>query len=126
MNLDIAPGWSAELDRGPDWLFVRLHGDTPYETEGTELAERVWCLLEQQLAHRIVIELDEIALLRSHLVGELVRLHKRVYAQEGIMRICGLSDSNYDVLRSSRLHNQFPRYQTREEAVMGARPAQPR
>ena len=126
MNLDLAPGWSADLERGPDWLFVRLHGSLPFDTQGMDLADRVWKMLEQGLAHRLVLELDEIDLLRSHLIGELVRLHKRVCSRQGVMRVSGLSDSNYDVLKASRLHYRFPRYGTREEAVRGYRPNQPR
>jgi anti-anti-sigma regulatory factor len=114
------------LDRGPDWLFVRLQAEEPYDSQGTALAERVWQLLEQEFAHRLVVEMDDVELLRSHLIGELVLLHKRVCANHGIMRLSGLSDRNYDVLRSSRLHDRFPRYFTREEAVMAYRPTKPR
>ena len=32
MLLELAPEWTMEIDRGPDWLFIRLqpphHGDT--------------------------------------------------------------------------------------------------
>ena len=126
MNLDLAPGWTAELDRGPGWLFVRLQGSTPFDTQGIDLADKVWQLLEQEFGHRLVLELDDVELLRSHLLGELVRLHKRICARDGVMRLSGLSDSNYEVLCSSRLQHRFPRFQNREEAVMGYRPTKPR
>jgi anti-anti-sigma factor len=127
VHVDLAPGWTVELDRGPDWLFARLHGPTSSDAEGVPLAERLVAMLDNEFVHRIVLELDEIELLRSPLLGELVRLHKRVCSRDGVMRICGLSDSNYEVLRSSRLHDRFPRYTTREEAVLGyRRPNKPR
>jgi hypothetical protein len=49
----------------------------------------------------------------------LVNLHKRIYTHGGLLRIAGLSDDNYRVLVACRLHERFPRYASREEAVMG-------
>lgn len=126
MNLDLAPGWHVELERGPDWLFVRLKGEPPFDAEGMDLAERVWRMVEQEGAHRVLIELDDIDLLRSPLLGELVRLHKRVASRDGIFRVSGLSQQNYDVLRSSGLHHRLPCYRNRADAVMGFRPTKPR
>ena len=126
MILDLAPGWSVELDRGPGWLFVRLRGEPPYDAQGIGIADRVWKLLEQEFGHRIVLEMDDVELLRSPLIGELVLLHKRVCSRDGLMRLSGLSDSNYEVLRTNRLHHRFPRFRSRSEAVMGYRPSQPR
>jgi hypothetical protein len=124
--LDLAPGWAVELDRGPGWLFVRLKGDDPSDMQEIDLADRVWKLLEQEFGHRIVVELDDIGLLRSQLIGELVHLHKLVCEHHGVMRVSGLSDRNYEVLRTNRLHHRFPRFQSRTDAVMGYRPSQPR
>ena len=126
MILDLAPGWSVELDRGPGWLFVRPHTRMTDDLASIDLANQVWQLLEREFGHRVVLEMDDVGLLRSHLVGELVRLHKRVTSHEGLMRVCGLSDGNYEVLRTTQLHHRFPRYRDREEAVMGQRPTKPR
>lgn len=124
----IAPGWDLDVERGPDWLFVRLcppdglpFGETP------PLAEAVWELLQQQFAHRLVVELDNVHLLSSYLIGQLVLLHKRVCACGGIMRLSGVSDASRMALRACRLDGQLPMYADRTEAVMGGyRPTQPR
>ncbi|MFV1967926.1 MAG: hypothetical protein ACC628_21040 [Pirellulaceae bacterium] len=126
MILDLVPGWTMELDRGPGWLFVRLRGTAPFDAQGIGVADRVVKLLEQEFGHRVVVELDDVDMLRSELVGELVRLHKRVCSRDGLMRVSGLSDSNYEVLRTNRLHHRFPRFHSRADAVMGTRPCQPR
>ena len=126
MMLDLAPGWTMEVDRGPDWLFVRLHGEEPFDTEGIAVGARLWQVLDQGFVNRLVIELDEIQLLRSHLLGELVLLHKRLQDQGGMLRLTGLSDGNYQVLTSSGLSDRFPRYRSCEDAVMGYRPGKPR
>lgn len=126
MLLTLAPGWTLELDRGPDWLFVSLRGEHPHETESVEFAERVWELMQQHFTSRLVLELNRVSLLHSHFVGELLRLHKRVVSQDGLLRLSGLSDSNQEVLRTLRVAERFPQYRSREEAVMGHRPSQPR
>jgi len=126
MMLSLAPGWNVEVERGPDWLFVRIRDPDALEPQCHDLADRVWQLLQQEFSHRLVVELDDIRLLSSSLIGELVRLHKRVHTNGGVVRLCGLSDSNYEALRTCQLAGRFPRYDTREDAVMGYLPARPR
>ena len=98
--LEVAPGWTIDMERGPDWLYVRLHVDRSCWSEVTGLAESIWSLLRQQFTHRLVLELDELTCLPSSLMGELVRLYKRIQAHDGLMRLCGLSQTNLDALAS--------------------------
>jgi len=126
MILDLAPDWKMEVDRGPDWVFIRLHGKEPFDTDGIELSNRLARVLEQEFSHRLVLELDDIRVMNSHFVAELVTLHKQLHDRGGLLRISGLSDENYSVLCASKLGDRFPQYHTREDAVMGYRPAKPR
>lgn len=126
MLLELAPEWTTEIDRGPDWLFVRLRPPRQGDTGEIALAEMIWQKLEQSFCYRVVLELDDVTFLRSWMVGELVRLHKRVTAHGGMLRLCGISAANQDVLRTCRLEDRFPSYRNRTDAVMGYRPPQPR
>ena len=126
MIQELGSGWSVEIDRGPDWLFISLQGSEPFDAAGIDFATRVWQLVDQEFVNRLVLEMDNVPILRSELLGELVRLHARITSQGGIMRISGLSDQNFEVLRSCRLEDRFPQYQSREEAVLGYRPNKPR
>ena len=126
MLLEVAPEWSLAIDRGPDWMFIRLSPPRDGDTGEIALAEMIWDKLQQSFCHRVVLEMDDVKFLRSWLVGELVRLHKRVAANGGMLRLCGLSPANHDVLRISRLDDHFPAYRNRTDAVMGYRPAKPR
>ena len=92
INQELGSGWAVEIDRGPDWLFVSLRGQAPFDAVGVDLAERVWQLFDQEFVNRLVLEMDRVPMLRSELVGELVRLHSRITSQGGVMRISGLSD----------------------------------
>jgi anti-anti-sigma factor len=125
MLVEMDQEWAVEIDRGPDWLFIRLR---PPPTDAGEfpLAETIWEKLEQSFCHRVVIELDEVTYLRSWLVGQLVRLHKRLASHGGMMRLSGVSSASQDVLRTCRLAEQFPAYRNRTDAIMGHRPPQPR
>lgn len=113
---------SIEVDLGPDWIFVKPVGADLRNAEFSGFAEAVWRLLEQADLHRVVLELELLPILRSLLIGELVMLHKRVHAHGGLLRICGLSDNNHEVLRISRLDSRFPQYANRGAAVMGHMP----
>lgn len=126
MLLDVAPGWSMDLDRGPDWLFVRLRPPAHGFGLEVDLAEAVWEKLDQAFCYRLVLELDEVPMLRSWMIGQLVLLHKRICSHDGMMRLCGVSDANHEVLRCCRLDDRFPQYRNRTDAVMGHRPVRPR
>ena len=123
----LAPGWELDVDRGPDWLFVRVRCPDMPGKDSPPLAETIWQLMTQQFCHRVVLELGEVRLLHSLLVGQLVLLHKRLAQHEGgMLRVCGLSPSNRQVLEMARLEKRFPNFENREQAVMGQRPVLPR
>lgn len=124
--IEIAPGWSLTVDRGPDWLFVRIGPQRQNAVDSPPLAECIWRIVEQHFTYRVVLELDELDVLPSYLIGQIVLLHKRLTSRGGVMRICGLSERNQQVLALSRLSSRFPNYSSRGEAVVGHWPGQPR
>ena len=126
MATQMASPWTFALERGPDWLFIRVGAPDNGDAEGFPLADEIWQLMQQQFARRVVLDLSQLKILRSVVIGQLVQLHKRVYTHDGLMRVAGLSDDNYSVLVACRLHDRFPHYHTPEEAVMGHCPTQPR
>jgi anti-anti-sigma factor len=112
-------GWEFDVERGPDWLFIRPHRPSTDLAEAGTLAEEIWSILEQGFANRLVLELDGIGHLRTAVIGQLVRLYKRIHTRGGLMRVCGLSADNRDVLRHCRLDSWLPQYANRSDAVMG-------
>ncbi len=112
-------------------MFVRPRGSAQelvelVETDVPHLADEIWALLEKYFTRRLVLELDQFGHLNSFGVGQLVRLHKRIGTQGGMMRICGLSEANRRVLDQCRLSGRLPCYENRNDAVMASRPIQPR
>lgn len=119
-------GWDLEVDRGPNWLFVKLR--QPNGTmagDQVPLADELWTLLQQHFTSRMVLELDEVDRLQSWLMGQLVSLNKRVSNNGGMLRLCGLNKANSDAFKASRLDRCLPVFHDRHEAV-GVRPRQPR
>jgi anti-anti-sigma regulatory factor len=107
-------------------LFVRPHVAAKQADDGG-LADQVWDLLECSSTHRLVLELDEVGLLESGLIGQLLLLKERIESRGGMMRICGLSPANQQVLAKCQLESFLPQYCDRTDAVMGGfRPTQPR
>ena len=111
------------VDRGPGWLFVRLHPD---HEQMNALADRLWTLMNKHFIHRLVLEMDEVVFLPSQLIGQLVMLQKRVLQHEGSLRLCGLSPSCVDALHVCRLGQAMPNFACREDAVRGYNAAKPR
>jgi hypothetical protein len=117
--IDISPGWAMQADISPEWLFVRLVYTRPAPDAAPPVAERVWSLAEQHQLCRFVLEIDPEVRLTSHLVSQLILLHKRSHKSEGVTRICGFTEDQYQVLRIMSLATRFPNYATREDAVLG-------
>jgi anti-sigma B factor antagonist len=116
--LDMAPGWEVAVERGPDWLFVKLNQPEAGLEEAPPLAEQLWSLLEQHFTYRLVLEMDPVAVLRSHLIGQLVLLHRWITDRGGVLRLCGLSMGNRRVLETCHLDGRFPAYGNRMDAVL--------
>ncbi len=119
-------GWRYDVDRGPDWVFVRLHPDDESAGSTASLADQMWSVLEQSFTYRLVLELDEVPIMQSYLIAQLVMLAKRVHSHGGLLRLCGLSPANQEVIHLCRLDGCLPHYGNRGDAVMGHRPLQPR
>lgn len=116
----LATALSCDLDveRGPDWLFVRVRNLDPEDSDAS-LAERLRRLLQQHFTYRLVLELNEVEVLDSLLIGQLIQLYRWIEQHDGVMRLCGLSARNRQVLHACRLDDRLLPYGDRQEAVMG-------
>lgn len=127
-----ATDWILRVERGPDWLFVRLLPD-PGESLlcGGDLVDSIWDMLQSHHANRLVLELDCVDTLDGSLLADISRLGTKVQAEGGLIRICGLSDPNLAKLRASPEAERVPHFTNREEAVGSrrseiSRPGKPR
>ena len=117
--------WTSNADPIGCWCGLPI--STRRNPTRLRLAERIWRLLQQHFTYRLVLELDQVRLLTSRLIAQLVQLHRRIEEHGGVMRLCGLSPQNCEVLHTCRLDDRLTPYQDRQAAIMGCeRPRQPR
>lgn len=115
---DVCESWGVDVSRGPDWLFLRLH---PGSVEPNGVADQLWSLANRHFIYRLVLEMEDVDMLPSRLMGQLVTLQNRVMQRQGALRLCGLSDQCERAIRACRLEKALPNFDCREDAVLGGR-----
>jgi hypothetical protein len=82
--LTIAPGWDLEVERGPEWLFVKLGNHVPADSDIPSLADEIWSILDRHFVYRVVLRLEGVRTLNRDLLRELVVLYRRIRRHGGM------------------------------------------
>lgn len=106
-----------EVDRGPNWLFVRVE-PTSTDCELKTLADELWEVAARHFIYRLVVELDAVDQLPQTVVEQLLKLRDRLEAAGGAMRICGLSAPCADSIEHYKLPGSLPNHTSRVSAVL--------
>lgn len=114
-TIDLFDGWRATFDPCGEWLTVRLH--PPGGPGQYGLAVGLWSEIDRRGARQVVLEMDEVGFFPSALMGELIRLHKRIAVAGGRMRLSGLQEHPREALHTMRLDQMIGIYGSREEAT---------
>jgi anti-anti-sigma regulatory factor len=119
-----ARGGQMRIERGPDWLFVRLDGDArrAAATREPALADGIWEALQENHAHRVLLELDQVAVIDDNLIATITSLASRIRSAGGLMRLCGLSEVDLRTLRARGAAN-VAHFDSRAAAVGAPRQA---
>jgi anti-anti-sigma regulatory factor len=112
-------GLELNVDRGPNWLFVKLRSRETPRAEVTQIADKLWSISSRHFIYRLVLELEDLDELPSGMMGQLVMLQERLAQCGGALRICGLSPECEETLHSCHLDSALPNHASREAAVMG-------
>ena len=118
----IAPGWELAWERSPDWLFVRIRCPKPDGADAPPLAEQIWSIVHHESVQRVVLDVAELPMLFSYVIGQMMLLQKRLCAQSGVIRLCCVSPRNFESIRLCRLDHHLPCFANREDAVLGRNP----
>jgi anti-anti-sigma regulatory factor len=116
-NID---GLELNVDRGPNWLFVKLRARKAPPREVPQFAEKLWSISSRHFIYRLVLELEDLEELPSGMMGQLVMLQERLAQCGGALRICGLSPECEETLQSCHLDSALQNHTSREAAVMGS------
>lgn len=120
MAVHIVDDLQLNVDRGPNWLFVKLRSKEKSLDKVPQIADKLWSISSRHFIYRVVLELDELETLPSGLMGQLVVLQERLHQCGGALRICGLSPECEETLHSCQLDSALPNHTTRAEAVLGS------
>ena len=119
--LATAAGYEFDVDRGPDWLWIRIRSLEAGSSSAVRLAEQLKELVENHFIYRVVIELHRVPELSSDLIGELVQLDQHIRKHDGVLRICGALPRRAEaMLEMCGLDDLCLAYETREEAMLGS------
>jgi anti-anti-sigma regulatory factor len=120
VTVHVVDGLQLRVDRGPNWLFVKLRpGDKPAAAAPPKMADELWSISSRHFIYRLVLEMDEFDSLPSGMMGQLVLLQERLTQCGGALKICGLSPECEVVLHECQLEAALPNHATRVEAVKG-------
>jgi hypothetical protein len=112
-------GFKLSVDRGPNWLFIKLRPKRNFAEDVAQVADALWSIGSRHFIYRLVLELDELRQLPAGLVDQLVILQERLIQCGGSLRICGLSADCAQSLCDSQLDAALLNYATRQAAVLG-------
>ena len=116
-------GLELNVDRGPNWLFVKLRSRETPRAEVPQFADKLWSISSRHFIYRLVLELEDLDEMPSGMMGQLIMLQERLAQCGGALRICGLSPECEATLQSFHLESALPNHTSREAAVMGTNEA---
>ena len=87
------------------------------ETDVRALREAVESIVEQAPGIHLVLDFRHVRFLSSAVLGLLIRVSKKVYEQEGALRLCNIHPGIYEVFKITRLTNVFEIYEDVESAT---------
>ncbi|QDU87280.1 hypothetical protein Pla175_06390 [Pirellulimonas nuda] len=105
-----------DVDRGPNWLFVRLtqeHVDEPQE-----LIEELRDICARHFVYRLVLELDQLETFPEKLGCRLAELDDRLASRGGALRLCGMNHDCEEMLGECRLSRPLHNHLNRHDAVL--------
>ncbi len=87
------------------------------ETDVRALREAVESVVEQAPGIHLVLDFRRVKFLSSAVLGLLIRISKRVYEQNGELRLCNIHPTIYEVFKITRLTSVFDIYEDIDSAT---------
>jgi hypothetical protein len=120
MAVHVVDGLEMNVDRGPNWLFVKLRNKKAPRAAVPQLADKLWSISTRHFIYRLVVEVDDLEKIPAGWMDELADLQHRLTECGGALRICGMAPEREQPLASGYLDCALSNSATRVEAVMGS------
>jgi anti-sigma B factor antagonist len=83
------------------------------------LQETIMSVIEQSKGINLILDFGNVRFLSSAVLGLLIRISKRVYEQDGRLKLCSINPKIYEVFKITRLTQTFDIYKDVESAIRG-------
>jgi len=81
------------------------------------LQETIMSVIEQGERVNLILDFGNVRFLSSAVLGLLIRISKRVYEQDGQLKLCSINPKIYEVFKITRLTKTFDIYSDLESAT---------
>lgn len=103
---------------GPITVVELLEEKILKEETVNELTQQLFQIVQDNPGLNLVLSFSHVAHFSSALLGTLIRLHKRIAAGGGIMKLCQVRASLLEVFEITKLDKIFDIYRDRTEALL--------
>lgn len=87
------------------------------EMDIQSLKESIMSVVEEGGRINLILDFSNVRFLSSAVLGLLMRISKKVYEQEGNLKLCNISSRLYEIFKITRLNKIFDIYDNVEGAI---------
>jgi anti-sigma B factor antagonist len=84
------------------------------------ISEQLLALVAQEADPRVVVDFTNVGHMSSSALGMLITLHKRIREKKGVLRLCNIAPSIFEVFKITRLNEIFGIKDSRDRAIKEA------
>jgi anti-sigma B factor antagonist len=81
------------------------------------LANQLSELIQKEGRSNLILDLSDVMIICSSLLGRLITLNKQVQTAGGMLRLCGISPRIYEVLAITKLNKLFDMHDSQQQAL---------
>ncbi len=81
------------------------------------LQESIMSVIEQAKRINLILDFGNVRFLSSAVLGLLIRVSKRIYERDGLLRLCNINPKIYEIFKITRLTKTFDIYKDVESAA---------
>jgi anti-sigma B factor antagonist len=89
------------------------------ESDIRALQESITSAIEQGRQTNLILDFQNVRFLSSAVLGLLIRVSKKIYEQDGQLRLCNINAKIYEIFKITRLTKVFDIYPDAESATEG-------
>jgi len=113
------------VEYGEEATIVTFTGEKLLEERDIlELQESLMGIVEQAQKINLILDFSIVKFLSSAVLGFLIRVSKKVYEQDGQLRLCNISPRIFEIFKITRLTKIFDIYPDRAAALASLARAQ--